>query len=188
MRSEARGQVRGGGAPAVVVGLRGRPRAETPAAREWQGRLEAIAPGRFHTMIRFHTMMLAMAVGAHASGRTSSARVRDPSGQWALLRASPLVGADEDQVAVVIEPGCEDQLLEMLMAAYGLSSREREVCREVIAGPSTTDMAARLFISGYTVQDHLKSVFAKAGVRSRGELVALLRPAEAATAAAETSS
>ncbi|MCU1611732.1 MAG: LuxR family transcriptional regulator, partial [Pseudonocardiales bacterium] len=60
--------------------------------------------------------------------------------------------------------------------AYGLTSRERDICREVIAGHSTADIAGRLFISANTVQDHLKSVFSKVGVRSRGELVARLRP------------
>lgn len=46
----------------------------------------------------------------------------------------------------------------------------------MIAGHSTADIAGRLFISAHTVQDHLKSVFAKVGVRSRGELVARLHP------------
>ena len=60
--------------------------------------------------------------------------------------------------------------------AYGLTSRERDICREVIAGHSTADIAGSLFISANTAQDHLKSVFSKVGVRSRGELVARLRP------------
>ena len=50
------------------------------------------------------------------------------------------------------------------------------MCREVIAGRSTTDIAGRLFVAATTVQDHLKSVFSKVGGRSRGELVARLRP------------
>ena len=45
-----------------------------------------------------------------------------------------------------------------------------------MAGGSTTEIAARLFVSPHTVQDHLKSVFDKVGVRSRGDLVARLRP------------
>lgn len=46
-----------------------------------------------------------------------------------------------------------------------------------MAGHSTADIAAHLFISVNTVQDHLRSIFAKVAVRSRGELVARLRPA-----------
>jgi DNA-binding CsgD family transcriptional regulator len=171
VRSEARGWMPAGHPAIVVVSARGEPRAATPAAREWQDRLDQIAPGRFMVMMQL------MAGGARsATSGGFSARLRDAQGQWAVLEASQLIGGDEDQIAVTIEPATGDRLLGLLLAAYGLTAREREVCREVIAGHSTTDIAARLFISTNTVQDHLKSVFAKVGVRSRGELVARLRP------------
>ena len=47
----------------------------------------------------------------------------------------------------------------------------------MLLGADTAAIGAGLFLSPWTVQDHLKSIFAKVAVRSRGELVARLRPA-----------
>jgi DNA-binding NarL/FixJ family response regulator len=44
----------------------------------------------------------------------------------------------------------------------------------VAQGLSTKQIAARLHVTTYTVQDHLKSIFTKSGANSRGELIARL--------------
>ena len=64
--------------------------------------------------------------------------------------------------------------LGVLLAAYGLTARELDVARHVLRGDSTKAIANTLHISAHTVQDHLKSVFDKVGVRSRRDLVGRL--------------
>ena len=66
------------------------------------------------------------------------------------------------------------RLAELLMAAYGLTRRERDVVREVIAGRSTNQIARSLGITPGTVQQHTSRILARTGTGSRGELVSLV--------------
>jgi len=172
VRTDAHGY-RGETGPSIVVtGPTGEPRAVTAAARSWQDELDQIAPGRFGVLLQ------AVVTGTRAAtSGTFQARVQTTSGGWVMLQGSRLIGEDDQsEVVVTIEPASGQHLVGMLLAAYGLTTREREICLEVISGHTTAEIAGRLSISPHTVQDHLKAAFAKVGVRSRGELVATLRP------------
>jgi DNA-binding CsgD family transcriptional regulator len=87
------------------------------------------------------------------------------------VHASHLHGSDEDRIAIVLEPTEVRASAPFMLAVYGLSSREAEVARLVLRGASTCAIANTLHISRHTVQDHLKAVFDKVGVRSRRDLV-----------------
>jgi DNA-binding CsgD family transcriptional regulator len=93
------------------------------------------------------------------------------SGRWVSMHASPATGGQPGHVAVVIQATPPTAIAPLISAAYGFTARERELVELVLQGCSTREIAERLFISPLTVQTHLKSVFAKAGVRSRRELV-----------------
>jgi DNA-binding CsgD family transcriptional regulator len=62
-----------------------------------------------------------------------------------------------------------------------LTEAELPVVRLAAEGHTNADIAGRLCLSRYTVETHLKHVFAKLGVESRTELAALAagQPADA---------
>jgi DNA-binding CsgD family transcriptional regulator len=101
-------------------------------------------------------------------------RVRTRAGRWVVIHASWLGLQGRETVAVIIESAAAVEIAPLLMAAYGLTPRERTVTGLVCSGLSTREVAARLQLAEHTVQDHLKSVFTRTGVRSRRELVATI--------------
>jgi len=60
------------------------------------------------------------------------------------------------------------------LRALGLSGREAEVVAALLRGLRNAEIARELFITEWTVKDHLKHVFAKLGVRSRSGLLKVL--------------
>jgi DNA-binding CsgD family transcriptional regulator len=111
---------------------------------------------------------------AEAGDGSASVRLPRRSGGWLRLDASVLDGEGPSRVAVIISPSREPEVASLIVEIYGLSSRERDVTRLVLHGHSTQEIAATLHVTAYTVQDHLKSIFEKVGVRSRRELVSQL--------------
>lgn len=109
--------------------------------------------------------------GAYISGEVALARVLCRSGYWIVLHGTALVGNGKPRAAVIIEAAHPARIVPLLMNAYGLTEREQEVTRLVLQGNSTAEIAGRLVVSAHTVQQHLKSIFDKTGVRSRRELV-----------------
>jgi DNA-binding CsgD family transcriptional regulator len=104
------------------------------------------------------------------TGAIARVRVRTASGRWLLVRGST-VGENEEAV-VTVEPAHAHQLAPLIADAYELTTRERAVTQLVAQGLATSAIAERLSLSPWTVQDHLKAIFEKVGVGSRGELIA----------------
>jgi DNA-binding CsgD family transcriptional regulator len=113
--------------------------------------------------------------GDEAADLAPRARLRTASGQWLVLHASRTTGARADgQIAVIVEVARPVEIAQLIVQAYALSRRESEIVRLVAQGQATTQMAEAFHITANTVQDHLKAIFEKVGVRSRRELVSQL--------------
>jgi DNA-binding CsgD family transcriptional regulator len=91
-----------------------------------------------------------------------------------VLHGGLLGDARSGEVAIFIQRAHPTLIAPLLLKAYGLTPREREVVQLILRGASTIQAAARLGISPHTVTDHIKSIFEKTGARSRAELSATL--------------
>lgn len=87
------------------------------------------------------------------------------------MHGTPLTGGAGGRAAVVIQPAPSDEIASLIVKAYGLSERERQVTELCAQGLSTKEIAATLHLSPHTIQDHLKIIFEKTRTRSRAELV-----------------
>lgn len=116
-----------------------------------------------------------LATEAGVDANPPRARVHLGGGHWLTLRAARMDSAQplaERDIAVSIETTVPGDRVSLFARACGLSSREAELLAHVITGASTRDIAREMFLSEHTVQDHLKSIFAKTGTRTRPALLA----------------
>ena len=109
-----------------------------------------------------------VAIEAEVDRHPALARMHMSDGLWVTLRAARL-GTD---IAVSIEETAPAERVSVFTRAFGLSSREAELVGHLAVGSDTREVAARMVLSEHTVQQHLKSIFAKTSVRSRRALLA----------------
>ena len=98
------------------------------------------------------------------------ARVRTRAGRWLAMHGA-LADGHSERIAVIVQSAQPGAVAPLIVEAYGLTARERELVDHLLRGASTKEIAAALRISSYTVQEHFKRIFDKLGVRSRIELV-----------------
>ncbi len=119
-----------------------------------------------------------LAVESGVDQHQAAARVHLGGGTWLTLRAARADPADREpeasarDIAVSIEPSSPAERADLYARAHTLSPRETDLLLLLLEGADTRTVAARLFLSEHTVQDHLKSVFAKTGVHTRRALLA----------------
>jgi DNA-binding CsgD family transcriptional regulator len=149
-----------------------RPVSWTTGARAWIDSLPSAA--LFAQWGMLPSVVYPTAVLARSGSADAHALVQAVDGRWVRIEAAALEGEREGEVAVNLRSATPRETFDLLCRVYALSPRERQVVSLLVDGLDTRMIAARLFISAHTVQDHLKSVFAKVGIHSRRELLATL--------------
>lgn len=144
----------------------------TPAAVSWLEKLGLAGKPASGLALIYPVIVRATADGARPA---ASVRTRTIDGYWLDIHASPLAPAVPGcDLAVTIMPAAPARIIPLLMRAYRLSARERQIARLLLDGSRSAEIARTLHISGYTANDHIKAVFRKTGAHSRQELASLL--------------
>ena len=151
-----------------------RPASWTPAFSRWLTELHAGADDRMLPPAVYEIGTRVLTPPGAATGLPASVRIRTTDGRWAVVEGAPLEGAGRGHVAITIRAASSDEIFDLLCKTCALTERERQLAALVVEGLATKQLAESLRISPYTVQDHLKTVFAKTRVRSRRELVSHL--------------
>ena len=140
------------------------------------------APAGLATLRRIRSEVPAVRVVVIALGHRTASAAR----QALNAGADAFVPADEVDVALrpaldAVMAGlvCAPRAAARLIAKPTFSHREKEVLELLLEGLTNRQIGSRLYLAESTVKTHLISAFAKLGVRSRKDAVALLLdPAE----------
>jgi DNA-binding CsgD family transcriptional regulator len=117
---------------------------------------------------------LGPAAGCSTPSASASLKAQGASGERYTLRACRAERDSSGMCAavVVIESTARTGESEWPWLLNRLTPRERDVVRLVLEGRSTKQVAVRLHLSAYTVQEHLSHACEKVGVRGRQALIA----------------
>ena len=148
---------------------------QTTAAQDWLHALIPREPGRPAIPASVYNVAAQLLAQEHGvDTHEAFTRVHLAEGFWVTLRAARLGGVHADgqeRIAVTLEETSPLERLEVFLRCFALSPREAELMHLLATGGATRDLAQRLFVSEHTIQDHLKSIFAKTGSRNRTMLV-----------------
>lgn len=158
----------------VVVDDALRPLSISDAAAVWLEQLDPdAAAGGVLPAVVGGVVACARRRAAGEDGPAPRARLRTAGGCWLTVHATALSG-DERAWAVVLEPSRPSEVLPLIAEGHDLTGREREVLALLLRGVPDRGIAEELVVSPHTAREHARRVLQKFGVRSRGELQALL--------------
>ena len=166
-RSEAKGQPWARARAERAVALTG-------SDSEPAGRFERALSLHQHTRDPFERARTELAYGAHLR-RSRQRREARPVLRSALDTFERL-GAQQwaEQAAAELEATGETVRRRGADAREALTPQERQISRLLAGGQTTRQAAATLFLSPKTVEYHLRHVYLKLGIGSRGELAAAM--------------
>lgn len=115
-----------------------------------------------------------LAIEAGVDAHPPSARVHQAHGRWIEVQAARLSPepATGPTIAVTIERATPSRRIGVYSRVMGLTRRETELLNHLVSGADTRATARALSVTEHTVNDHLRSIFAKAGTNSRRQLIA----------------
>jgi DNA-binding NarL/FixJ family response regulator len=98
----------------------------------------------------------------------TSARAHLAGGLWVSMRAARAAS----RIVVTIEAATTTDRLDIFARTHGTSPRETEVLNLLVSGADSRSIASTLCLSEHTVHDHVRSLLARTGSRTRQLLIA----------------
>lgn len=165
----------------MMLGPTGQVEFVTPAAEHWLREIEDF-PGQWSRVRELPVVLLTLSSALKRAllmltedqqELVPAITLRGRSGAWITLHASTAASPDggPGRTTILFGLAVPGEVSRLQTSIFGLTAQEEAVCKLILRGATTEQIAQALFISPYTVQDHLKRIFDKVGVRSRRELV-----------------